>query len=276
MSSNVSYQPTFASFYDFYDDPEYRQEQLLMYRGLASEAGASILELACGTGIITIELARAGFHVTGLDISSDMLQIAQKKIACEDADVQSRIRLIKADMKDFDCFVPRNDEKFNGIFIPSNSFGYLLTLDEQKSCLQASHAHLKPQGLMVIEERNYTPEVLMGMLQRRAAIMVQMARVNPLTGKYTTYNSMTTHIDFITQTIYGRQFIDEIQDDGTVKRYVPADSGTRRMHYFNRFELQLLIEQAGFIVRNLWGSHDKQPLGPRSFNMIFVAQKNGG
>jgi len=269
MRFDVSHQPNFASFYDFYDDSEYRQGQLQMYRTLASEAGDSILELACGTGIITIELARAGFHVTGLDISSDMLQVAQEKITREDADVQSRIRLIKADMKDF-----KLDERFNGIFIPSNSFGYLITLDEQKSCLQASHAHLKPQGLMVIEERNYTPEVLTGMLQRRAAVMVQMARVNPLTGKYTTYNSMTTHIDFITQTIYGRQFIDEIQDDGTVKRYVPAGDGARRTHYFNRFELQLLFEQAGFTIRELWGGSTRHPLEPRSYNMIFVAQRN--
>lgn len=148
MRFDVSRQPTFASFYDFYDDPEYRQGQLQMYRALASESGDSILELACGTGIITIELAHAGFHVTGLDISSDMLQVAQEKIAREDADVQSRIRLIEADMKDF-----KLDEKFNGIFIPSNSFGYLITLDEQKSCLQASHAHLKPPGLSYYHTR---------------------------------------------------------------------------------------------------------------------------
>ena len=38
--------------------------------------------------------------------------------------------------------------------------------------------------------------------------------------------------------------------------------------------LQLLIEQAGFTIRNLWGGTDRQPLGPRSFNMIFVAQKS--
>ena len=85
----------------------------------------------------------------------------------------------------------------------------------------------------------------------------------------------TTHIDFITQTIYGRQFIDEIQDDGTVRRYyVPTSDGTRRIHYFNCFELQLLLEQAGFTVKNLWGDHERQPLVSQSINMIFVAQKS--
>lgn len=264
-------QPPFASFYDFYDAPEYRQDQLRMYCDLASEAGDPILELACGTGLITMELARAGFRVTGLDISSDMLQVAQEKIAHEEADVRSRIRLVEADMKDFEL-----DEQFSGIFLPSNSFGYLTALDDQKSCVRAIYEHLRPQGLMVVEERNYTPEILMGMLQRRGAITVQRAGVNPATGRFTSFHSATLMMDFIRQTIYGRRFIDEIQDDGTVKRYMAPNGGAYRTHYFARFELQLLIEQAGFTVRELWGGSDRQPLGPRSYNMIFVAEKSGG
>ncbi len=267
--TDISDRSAFAYFYDFYDSPDHRQDQIQMYRDLASEAGDPILELACGTGIITIELARAGFRVTGLDISPDMLQVAQEKITREDADVRSRILLVQADMKDF-----RLDGTFSGIFIPSNSFGYLTALAQQKSCLQAIHDHLKPEGLMVIEERNYTPEILVGMLHRRAAMTVHRAGVNPMTGKYTTYNWVTHHIDFITQTIYGRRFVDEIQDDGTVKRYVPADGGVHRTHYFNRFELQLLMEQVGFTVRDPWGGPDRQPLGSRSFNMVYVAQKS--
>ena len=55
--------PTFASFYDFYDAAEFRRAQLGMYRDLAVQAGGEVLELACGTGIITLELARAaGSH----------------------------------------------------------------------------------------------------------------------------------------------------------------------------------------------------------------------
>ena len=42
--------------------------------------------------------------------------------------------------------------------------------------------------------------------------------------------------------------------------------------YFNRFELQLLIERAGLEVLDLWGSHDRRPLSLSSYNMIFVAR----
>lgn len=241
-----------------------------MYCELALQAGDPILELACGTGIITIELARAGVQVTGLDISAEMLEVARGKMAREEPDVRSRIRLVEGDMKTF-----KLDERFGGVFLPSNSFGYLTTLDDRRRCLQAIHDHLRPGGLLVLEERNYTPEVLMGMLQRRGAITMQRAGVNPATGRFTTHHSTTLMADFVSQTLYGRGFIDEIQDDGTVKRYMRAEGGAHRTHYFSRFELQVLIEEAGFTVSDLWGGHDRGPLGSRSYNMIFLAHKEG-
>lgn len=267
VSTDVSGRQTFATFYDFYDGPEHRQGQLAMYRALAAEAGRRVLELACGTGIVAIDLARAGSEVTGLDVSAEMLQVAGEKIAREDADVQSRVRLLQADMKDF-----KLGQEFDAIFLAGNSFGYLTALDEQRSCLRTIYRHLRPGGLAVIEERNYTPEVLMGMWQRRLTPSTQMAKVNPATGKHTTFNWTWTHVDFVTQTIHSRSFIDEAQSDRTVKRYIRGD-GTARNHYFGRFELQLLIEQAGLVVRDLWGGHNRQSLGPRTYNMIFVAKK---
>ena len=238
-----------------------------MYRSLASEAGQEILELACGTGIVAIELARAGSHVTGLDISADMLQVARGKVLREDAEVQARIRLVEGDMKDF-----KLGRTFDGIFLTNNSYGYLTAPLDRRSCMQAIHDHLRPGGLMAIKERNYTPEVLMRTLQGQLNVRMQMGRANPATGKYTMHNWMTVHIDSVTQTITSRSFIDEIQSDGTVKRYVRGD-GISRNHYYNRFELQLLIEQAGFAVRDVWGGYVRQPLGPRSYSMIFAAQK---
>lgn len=266
MTKEASTTPTFASFYDFYDGSEYREGQLGMYRGLAAEAGERILELACGTGIIAIDLARAGLCVTGLDISADMLAVAREKIHREATEVQSRIRLVEADMKDF-----KLNDSFDGVFLANNSFGYLTGLSHHRSCLEAIHRHLKPHALMVIEERNYTPEVLVGMQQKQRAPLIQMARVNPATDKFTTFQSVTNHMDFATQTIFGRRFIEEIQDDGTVKRYVPPEGGLFRSHYFTRFELQLLIEQAGFAIRDVFGGYGREPLGAGSRSLIFVA-----
>lgn len=40
----------------------------------------TVAELGCGTGSLTIPLAEAGYHMTGIDLSSDMLAVARQKM----------------------------------------------------------------------------------------------------------------------------------------------------------------------------------------------------
>lgn len=267
MNIEGSTRPTWASFYDFYDAAEYRQGQLQMYCQLAAEAGGPVLELACGTGIITFELARAGFEVTGLDISPEMLAVAREKLAREAPAVRQRVTLVEGDMKRFDL-----GARFAFIFVAANTFAWLAEREDHESCLRSIYDHLQAGALAVIEERFYPPGALMSLWERRLIPRSQTSKVNPATGQHTTYTSVIAHIDFVTQTILGRSYIEEVQEDGTVKRYFRGD-GTSRHHYFNRFELQLLIERAGLVVRDVWGSHDRRPLGPHSYNMIFITKK---
>ena len=64
--------------YDF-EDPS--DTGVAFYSALAQEAGGPVLEIACGTGRVTIPIARLGFHVTGLDIVPGMLEQARRKSA---------------------------------------------------------------------------------------------------------------------------------------------------------------------------------------------------
>ncbi|MFQ7057914.1 MAG: class I SAM-dependent DNA methyltransferase [Turicibacter sanguinis] len=45
--------------------------------------GSSILDVGCGTGTISILLAKEGYDVTGIDLSEDMLAIAYEKTLAE-------------------------------------------------------------------------------------------------------------------------------------------------------------------------------------------------
>lgn len=275
MTPGGSQQPTFASFYDFYDGPEGRESQFEMYLSLAAESGGPVLELGCGTCIIAIEIARAGFEITGLDNSPDMLNVAREKIAREDANVRSRVRLVEGNMREF-----RLDQRFNLIFIATNTFECLTELNDHKGCLRAVHDHLNPQGVAVIEERQYSPHTLVRMSEQVGLMRQSTAGINPLTGLYTVRLSVGRHVDFSAQRIYSRSFIEELQEDGTVRRY-PASGVPGRgphywdiVHYFTRFELQLLIEGAGLTVRDVWGGYDRSHLRSDSQKMILVAQKS--
>ena len=152
---------TFASFYDFYDGPEHRRQQLAMYRAVTGEAGRGILELACGTGIITIDLARTGSDVTGLDISETMLAIAGRKVAELPPPARSRVRLVKADMARFDL-----TRRFAMVFIADNSFRELPTRKDLLACLRCIRWHLRGGGRLLITERRLRPEQYPGGVRR--------------------------------------------------------------------------------------------------------------
>lgn len=59
--------------------------------------GVAVLEYACGTGGLTLELCARGFDVLGVDISEDMLDVAAQKLRKNAYDV----KLACADMTDF-------------------------------------------------------------------------------------------------------------------------------------------------------------------------------
>lgn len=76
-----------ANFYDRLNDTveygEWARKISDFLRDKGFSAGSSILDIACGTGRMTIEFARLGYCVAGVDLSSEMLALAQKNCADE-------------------------------------------------------------------------------------------------------------------------------------------------------------------------------------------------
>ena len=74
---------TFAAVYDaVMDDSLYDKWTDFSLRHLPkTKERKKLLELACGTGIQSVRFSQAGFDVTGLDLSADMLKIAEKRAA---------------------------------------------------------------------------------------------------------------------------------------------------------------------------------------------------
>lgn len=116
-------------------------EDLPFWISQANKYGDPILELACGTGRVTIALAQAGFNVTGIDNAEGMLKEARRKSA--EAGVE--IEWIKADMRDFNL-----DKEFSLIILPANTLCHLLRLGDFEACLANVRKHLAPHGRFVI------------------------------------------------------------------------------------------------------------------------------
>ncbi|SYZ74731.1 hypothetical protein TRIP_C90359 [Candidatus Zixiibacteriota bacterium] len=111
-----------------------------------------VLELAFGTGRLMMALAKAGFHVDGIDLSEAMHQIAEKNISTLSSAEKERIRRHKMDMTNF-----KFDAQFGTVILADNSICELKTPEMQKACLKSVWNSLRPSGNFLITIRYHKP-----------------------------------------------------------------------------------------------------------------------
>ena len=126
-----------------YDIEDSSDTGVAFYTALAQETGGPVLEIACGTGRVSIPIARLGFNVTGLDLVPGMLERARAK----SGDLPTR--WVEGDARTFDL-----GEHFRLIFMTGNAFQAFLTGADQEALLRQARAHLHDEGLFAFETRN--------------------------------------------------------------------------------------------------------------------------
>lgn len=112
------------------------------YLKLIKKYGGPVLELACGTGRVTIPIAEKGYNITGLDISKEMIALGKKKAAEKDVE----INWIQGDVRDFNLH-----KKFKFIFYPFNSILHLHYNEAFYACFNCVRKHLVGDGRFAFE-----------------------------------------------------------------------------------------------------------------------------
>ena len=248
----------FAPFYDlefgrFADD-------LPLYRGFAARTGGPVLDLGCGTGRVTVPLAADGLAVTGVDLSEAML--ARARGAVRHAGLDDRVTLLREDIR---SLVDLGAARFALAFSAINSFLHLEGRADQFAALRAVASRLLPGGLLVLDLFPPFPEVLADFDQRLVHAAVYH---DPRSGERIDKFSVSAH-DPAGQRIETTFFYERLRADGRVER-VAAPFVLR---YIGRFELELLLERAGFTDIRLYGSYDLEPFDAGSERMIAVATR---
>jgi len=107
--------------------------------------GGSVLELACGTGRVSLPLAESGARVHGLDLSPQMLCVFREKLSQAVPEVQERVTITQGNMAAFAL-----GETFSLVIIPFRSFQALTEEDDIANCLRCVKAHLAPGGRFIV------------------------------------------------------------------------------------------------------------------------------
>ncbi|MCL2264771.1 MAG: methyltransferase domain-containing protein [Treponema sp.] len=106
------------------------------------DSAPKVLDLCCGIGRISCELARTGFDVTGVDITESFLKTAREDALYEDL----KIDFLHSDARDF--VRPDYFDAAVNLYI---SFGYFSDLKDDLKVLRNVHRSLKKGGTFIIE-----------------------------------------------------------------------------------------------------------------------------
>ena len=120
-----------------------REDEIEFWEEIASDYGKDILHLMCGTGEISVGLAKKGFNVTALDLTEAMIYVAEDRIEEEGLD---NIELLNEDARYFTL-----DEKFDFAFVSTGDYHHFTSKEDIDKFLAKSYAHLRPGGALAIE-----------------------------------------------------------------------------------------------------------------------------
>jgi len=109
---------------------------------LQPEPGASILDLCCGPGRITLPLARLGYRMTGVDRTAAHLATLRELAGAEGLPIE----IVYEDMRRF-----RHDGAFDAALNLFTSFGYFEDQDEDRRVARNLFASLRPGGALLME-----------------------------------------------------------------------------------------------------------------------------
>jgi SAM-dependent methyltransferase len=137
---------------DLYDlEYEDYDEDLVHYLSL-SRGRRSVLELGCGTGRLTLPIARGGDRVLGVDRSEPMIGRLHEQLRAEPTVVQDRVRTRVGDFRDLEL-----QERFPLVLLPFNAVHHCESDDEVRSVFAGVRRVLAPGGLFALDA--YLPDL---------------------------------------------------------------------------------------------------------------------
>jgi SAM-dependent methyltransferase len=229
----------------FYEDTlrtertEHQVDVLTAHLGMFP--GMRVLDLGCGHGRHTLELARRGFDVVGIDRMEGFLGLARREASAAGLDV----RFDLGDAREIE-----DVEAFDRVLCLFDVFG-LHTDEENLDVLRRITRALRPGGKVCLDVRNrdWIVRALLpvAILQKGADLMIDRHVFDPISGRLVDYRVMVR--------------------DGRTKE---ARFSVRLYHFT---ELRALLASVGLVVTEAFGTWDGDPIGLQHNRMVLMCAK---
>lgn len=249
--SDSGYSAEHAALYDVVTAPQDR-EDTPFYVDRAGEADGPVLELACGTGRVYLELLRAGVDADGLDSSAGALDVLRQRASDEGLDPT----VWRADMADFAV-----DREYALVTCPFNAIQELTTLEQQQALLASVHDLVAPGGTFVFD--TFVPSFehicrAWGEWQQRPI---------EFRGESVEYHTRTRMVDEVSQTYVAEK--KAVTGDGD---QLFAFEGEATL--LPTRELELLAQQSPFDDWHTTGDYTDEPLADGHSAQVWHLEKS--
>jgi SAM-dependent methyltransferase len=242
----------FATTYDL--EYGHKEDDIAFYLDVADIYGSPVLEIGVGTGRIAFELAGVGQTVWGIDNSAQMLKMAQTKAKEFSVELQKRITLRQADMRNM-----RLRKKFRTVIIPFRAFLHNLNLQDQLDALNCIGRHLQPGGILAMDL--FVP--LYHVLSKTDWRMEIPEEDLAIARSGISITSVVHH--------------DPIQQLLLIENVYHKKGRDRRAkmayRYVFRHELEALLIATGFDLLACYNGFNEEPYDFHSGVMVFIARK---
>jgi SAM-dependent methyltransferase len=245
----------YAPFYDWENAQTVARRDVPFWERLAAAQEGRVLELGCGTGRITIPVARTGAHLVGIDRSTPMLARGHQRLR------RARLKnatLVRGDIR----FLPfRSRPGFSLVMAPYGILQSLTSERDLQATIASVHRVLKRRGLFVVDLVPDLPQ--WDEYDRRVSLAGTRGRGTAITLIETVRQDRKRRL-----TIFDHE-------------YIESKGRTRRVHRFSLTfrtlsvpQMSRRLEAAGFRTRAVIGDYLGGPWDRRADVWIIIAERH--
>jgi SAM-dependent methyltransferase len=245
---------SYAAFYDWENAQTVRRRDVAFWQRLAGAADGDVLELGCGTGRVSLPVAKSGIALTGIDRSAPMLARARRRVLR--GGLQARVRLVRGDLR----FLPFRPRRFSLVMAP---YGILQSLVRERD-LEASLASVAR------------------VLVKGGRLGIDLVPDLPVWSEYEKKKTLDGRMGRDTRV----SLVESVRQDRAKKltifdqRYTTIRGRERRLHRFSLTfrtltvpQMARRLERAGFTVDAVLGDYRGGPWDVRADVWVLLARK---